>query len=289
LQPAPLSSATVPSRSVLSMVHRHLRSSRCRPRSSQTSPSLFFVLSVLCRVTGRRRQRQASLMCVLSVLRCVLDCRCRPRSLQTGLAHLCTVRVAMCSRLPLPLQDAVVADKYGAKLDIPFLGKFANRYTYVISPEGTVEKVRAPPQSRITRSGLRHCDVRRPDSARFDIAWKTWGELCTRAFGWSCHLQQRSNSRRNARRSHAAPPAVEVSHSTLCHLAARFGSALTPPLPPLLFNLHSICSLYPISVPVLPRCSRTWSRTSPPTARRCWPTCSPGSRPGARSSNLKLK
>lgn len=34
-----------------------------------------------------------------------------------------------------------VSEAYGTALDIPFLGKFSNRQTYLISPGGTVEKV----------------------------------------------------------------------------------------------------------------------------------------------------
>ena len=37
-------------------------------------------------------------------------------------------------------KNAVVADAYGSKLDIPILGKFANRQTYVIDNKGVIVK-----------------------------------------------------------------------------------------------------------------------------------------------------
>lgn len=36
---------------------------------------------------------------------------------------------------------ANVADLYGSKLDIPFMGKFANRLTFIIGSDGKIEKV----------------------------------------------------------------------------------------------------------------------------------------------------
>lgn len=36
---------------------------------------------------------------------------------------------------------AKVADKYGSKLEIPFMGKFANRLTFIIGSDGKIEKV----------------------------------------------------------------------------------------------------------------------------------------------------
>lgn len=36
---------------------------------------------------------------------------------------------------------ASVADLYGSKLDIPFMGKFANRLTFIIGSDGKIEKV----------------------------------------------------------------------------------------------------------------------------------------------------
>lgn len=38
---------------------------------------------------------------------------------------------------------ANVADLYGSKLDIPFMGKFANRLTFIIGSDGKIEKVRS--------------------------------------------------------------------------------------------------------------------------------------------------
>lgn len=37
---------------------------------------------------------------------------------------------------------ANVADLYGSKLDIPFMGKFANRLTFIIGSDGKIEKAR---------------------------------------------------------------------------------------------------------------------------------------------------
>ena len=37
---------------------------------------------------------------------------------------------------------ANVADLYGSKLEIPFMGKFANRLTFIIGSDGKIEKVR---------------------------------------------------------------------------------------------------------------------------------------------------
>jgi peroxiredoxin len=48
-------------------------------------------------------------------------------------------------------RDAVVADKYGAKLQIPVLGKFANRYTYIINGSGKIEKVFTDVESKVRR------------------------------------------------------------------------------------------------------------------------------------------
>ncbi|CAM9809917.1 unnamed protein product [Chrysoparadoxa australica] len=36
---------------------------------------------------------------------------------------------------------ATVADAYGSKLEVPFLGKFANRVTFIIDKEGIIKKV----------------------------------------------------------------------------------------------------------------------------------------------------
>ena len=38
-------------------------------------------------------------------------------------------------------QGGAVSNKYGSLLDLGFLGKFSNRQTYIISPEGKVEYV----------------------------------------------------------------------------------------------------------------------------------------------------
>lgn len=35
-----------------------------------------------------------------------------------------------------------MADLYGSKLDIPFMGKFANRLTFIIGSDGKIEKVK---------------------------------------------------------------------------------------------------------------------------------------------------
>ncbi|KAG5189199.1 peroxiredoxin family protein [Tribonema minus] len=48
-------------------------------------------------------------------------------------------------------KNAVVADKYGAKLDIPIIGKFANRITYIISPDGKIEKVFTDVESHVAQ------------------------------------------------------------------------------------------------------------------------------------------
>ncbi|CAN0344241.1 unnamed protein product, partial [Phaeothamnion confervicola] len=46
---------------------------------------------------------------------------------------------------------AVVADLYGSKLEIPFLGKFANRLTFIISPSGKIEKVFTDVESHVAK------------------------------------------------------------------------------------------------------------------------------------------
>lgn len=44
---------------------------------------------------------------------------------------------------------ANVADAYGTKLELPFMGKFANRYTFIIGSDGKIEKVRQPNSGQI--------------------------------------------------------------------------------------------------------------------------------------------
>jgi len=55
--------------------------------------------------------------------------------------------------LDIPLlsdEGGVVSNKYGSLLDIGFLGKFSNRQTYIISPEGKVEYVFTNVENRLT-------------------------------------------------------------------------------------------------------------------------------------------
>jgi len=47
-------------------------------------------------------------------------------------------------------QGGVVSNKYGSLLDLSFLGKFSNRQTYIISPEGKVEYVFTDVESRVS-------------------------------------------------------------------------------------------------------------------------------------------
>eukprot|EP01035_Chromulina_nebulosa_P018346 gene18346-24039_t len=47
-------------------------------------------------------------------------------------------------------QGGVVSNKYGSLLDLGFIGKFSNRQTYVISPEGKVEYVFTDVESHLT-------------------------------------------------------------------------------------------------------------------------------------------
>jgi thioredoxin-dependent peroxiredoxin len=42
-----------------------------------------------------------------------------------------------------------VSDAYGSVLDLSFLGKFSNRQTYIISPEGKIEYVFTNVESRV--------------------------------------------------------------------------------------------------------------------------------------------
>jgi thioredoxin-dependent peroxiredoxin len=44
-----------------------------------------------------------------------------------------------------------VADAYGTKLDIPILGRFANRQTYIISPKGIIEKVFTDVEGKVSK------------------------------------------------------------------------------------------------------------------------------------------
>lgn len=42
-----------------------------------------------------------------------------------------------------------VSNKYGSLLDFGFIGKFSNRQTYIISPDGNVEYVFTDVESRV--------------------------------------------------------------------------------------------------------------------------------------------
>eukprot|EP00903_Cladosiphon_okamuranus_P020310 g18635.t1 len=46
---------------------------------------------------------------------------------------------------------ANVADLYGSKLDIPFMGKFANRLTFIIGSDGKIEKVFTDVESKVAK------------------------------------------------------------------------------------------------------------------------------------------
>ncbi|CAM9283608.1 unnamed protein product [Discosporangium mesarthrocarpum] len=46
---------------------------------------------------------------------------------------------------------AVTAEKYGTKLEIPFMGKFANRQTYIIGSDGKIEKVFTDVESKVAK------------------------------------------------------------------------------------------------------------------------------------------
>lgn len=47
-------------------------------------------------------------------------------------------------------QGGVISNKYGSLLDIGFLGKFSNRQTYIISPDGKVEYVFTDVESHLS-------------------------------------------------------------------------------------------------------------------------------------------
>ena len=47
-------------------------------------------------------------------------------------------------------QGGAVSNKYGSLLDLGFVGKFSNRQTYVISPEGKIEYVFTNVDSRVS-------------------------------------------------------------------------------------------------------------------------------------------
>ncbi|CAM9348616.1 unnamed protein product, partial [Sphacelaria rigidula] len=56
--------------------------------------------------------------------------------------------------LQFPLLSDVganVADKYGSKLDIPFMGKFANRLTFIIGSDGKIEKVFTDVEGKVAK------------------------------------------------------------------------------------------------------------------------------------------
>ena len=46
-------------------------------------------------------------------------------------------------------QGGAVSNKYGSFLDLGFIGKFSNRQTYIISPEGKVEYMFTNVDSRL--------------------------------------------------------------------------------------------------------------------------------------------
>ena len=46
-------------------------------------------------------------------------------------------------------QGGAVSNQYGSLLDLGFLGKFSNRHTYIISPQGKVEYVFTDVESHI--------------------------------------------------------------------------------------------------------------------------------------------
>lgn len=48
-------------------------------------------------------------------------------------------------------KGAKVSEAYGSALDIPFLGRFSNRQTYIISPEGKLVKVFTNVESKVKR------------------------------------------------------------------------------------------------------------------------------------------
>merc|ERR1719502_2071414 len=48
-------------------------------------------------------------------------------------------------------QGGKVSAQYGTLLDIPFMGKFSNRQTYIISPDGKVEYVFTDVESRLAK------------------------------------------------------------------------------------------------------------------------------------------
>ena len=43
----------------------------------------------------------------------------------------------------------LVSNKYGSLLDIPFMGKFSNRQTYIVDSEGTVRYVFTDVESKL--------------------------------------------------------------------------------------------------------------------------------------------
>ncbi|CAN0240173.1 unnamed protein product [Ascophyllum nodosum] len=46
---------------------------------------------------------------------------------------------------------ATVAEKYGSKLEIPFMGKFANRLTFIIGSDGKIEKVFTDVEGKVAK------------------------------------------------------------------------------------------------------------------------------------------
>jgi peroxiredoxin len=66
------------------------------------------------------------------------------------LVYLCVVICAVLSDA-----GAKVSEAYGSALEVPFIGRFANRQTYIISPQGKVVKVFTDVESRVTRHSVR--------------------------------------------------------------------------------------------------------------------------------------
>lgn len=48
-------------------------------------------------------------------------------------------------------QGGAVSDKYGSLLDLGFIGKFSNRQTYIISPQGKIEYVFTDVESSVAK------------------------------------------------------------------------------------------------------------------------------------------
>lgn len=61
--------------------------------------------------------------------------------------------LVLCSAV-LSDAGAKVSEAYGSALEVPFIGRFANRQTYIISPQGKVVKVFTDVESRVTRHSV---------------------------------------------------------------------------------------------------------------------------------------